>query len=117
MTKKYYVVPVKKITAYNAKLNEKGRYEFDTNVDIIKEQEILYANFRGKLLSVESKFPHILDTELYDLLKNDFDRDINGTYSYSYIDTNEVKSYHGEVINNKNKCFIKGRMYKGKSRK
>ena len=71
--RKYYIGPLKRATAINAKKNsEKKIFEYDLNIETIDEKVVFYENFFSVIINASNKEPMILEDELDDHFQYNF---------------------------------------------
>lgn len=90
--KKYYTGPVKKAVITNVLKNEDtNRFDFDMEISTLCEDVIFYRNFMDVLINDETKFPAILETELFDLFQSSLEIDPTVQYSLIFVDEQDLK--------------------------
>ena len=64
---------------------ELNRFDFDMEISTLCEDVIFYRNFMDVLINDETKFPAILETELFDLFQSSLEIDPTVQYSLIFV--------------------------------
>lgn len=87
--KKFFRGPVKELTVSNIKLLNNS-YVCKKETRIIKDNELFYENFFGKIIRKKDRYPMILENELHDIIDYYGEKNLNG-FSAEYINPDDLK--------------------------